>query len=438
MVDKKAQQAQPSSIEVEVHSRYYRPMSSQWLANGVVTVDSAPFYWRAVCQNAKWEVEPSADEGWVLDGRTEEEALELVARALRENRRELNLLDLRKKDMRPVEEGPSVVLAHGGGGTLMQDLINRLIVKHLSNPALDRLEDSASIVKRGRKIMFTTNTYVVSPLFFRGGDIGRLCVCTTVNNLSASGATPVAISLGLVIEEGLPISILEKVVLSVRNAASEAGVMVVAGDVRVVEKGSTDRLFVSTSGLGVATPGIRVGADRARPGDVVLVSGTIGNHGIAVMCEREGLEFKNTVASDVAPLGSLVRALAGSGVSVRCLKDATRGGLAAALNRIATASGVEIEIDHYLIPVRPEVESVCEMLGLDALSVANAGVMVVVCSERTAGRALSAMRRDKYGKNAAIVGRVTEAEGARVVLKTPSGASRILTVPYGEELPRVF
>ena len=250
-------------------------------------------------------------------------------------------------------------------------------VKHLSNAALDKLEDSASIGKQNKKLAFTTNSYVVAPLFFRGGDIGKLSVCTTINNLCASGAAPVAISLGLIAEEGLPFSVLEKVISSVKEASAEAKVRVVAGDTRVLEKDSIDKLMINTSAVGVAIPGLRVSLNRVRAGDVVLVSGSVGNHGVAVACEREGLEFEKGVASDVAPLNMLVEELVRSGVSLRCLKDATRGGLAAALSRIAGASGVEIEIDRYLIPVRPEVEEICEMLGYDPLYVPNAGVMAV-------------------------------------------------------------
>lgn len=424
------------TIEVEVQSRHYRPIPGEWLASGIVRVGGKETHWNAARQNDQWKVTPAGIEGWGLEGKALPEAVELIVLALRGSRKFLSRPEAEKEKARLLQEEPRVLLAHGGG-TLMRELIREVILKNLSNPVLDALGDSAILPRQTGRIMFTTDTFVVRPLFFAGGDIGRLAVCGTVNNLLVSGARPLAISLSLVIEEGLPLSTLQKIILSVKQAAAEAKVRVVTGDTKVVEKGTTHMLFINTAGLGVAVGRLRVGLGLAKPGDAVLVSGQVGNHGIAVICAREGLKFATHVTSDVAPLTTLVSKLLKNRVAIRAMKDPTRGGLAAALNEIAGRSRVQIEIDQAAIPIAPEIEDSCEMLSLDPLYVASEGVMVAVCSQSAAKKALAAMKGHPLGARAAIIGRVKAGEPGRVVLKTRTGGSHIVDMPYGELLPRI-
>ncbi len=439
MAKKKPKKSDAASIEVEVQTKHYRPLSSQWLANGVVTVDGKPVYWQAERQYAKWEIEPSAYEGWDVRGNIRKEAVSMIVKALQENRKFLRRLDIEEeKEEEPGEDDPRITLAHGGGGVLMQELMRDVIARHLIGPGPGKLENTAVVAKQAQRLVFTTSTFVVKPLFFRGGDIGRLAVCGTVNNLLTSCAKPVVISVGLVLEEGLPIATLEAILASMKKAADEARVRIVAGDVRVVGKGEVDKIFINTTGLGTALPRKRIGLDRAKPGDMVIISGALGNHGITIVCEREDLEFKKRPESDVAPLSSLVERLVKANVPIHCMIDPTRGGVAAALNRIARRSGVQISLDETAVPVHADVADICEMLGLDPLYVANQGKLIIVCSKRAAMKALEVMKRDPLGAEAEIIGQVTEGEPSRVTLERYTGPLQIVDMPHGDQFPRVF
>ncbi|HUW99382.1 MAG TPA: hydrogenase expression/formation protein HypE [Phycisphaerae bacterium] len=335
-----------------------------------------------------------------------------------------------------------ILLADGGGGERMMDLVRREIVSRFAPDGrgeLARLADAARIESPGADLAFTTDSYVVRPIEFPGGDIGRLAVAGTVNDLACLGARPLALSLALILEEGLALAVLRRVLDSAALAAREAGAAILCGDTKVVERGSADGLFITTSGLGVIAPGRRLGAEAIRPGDKVLLSGTVGDHGIAVMSRREGLKFESAVASDVAPLWSLAEAILAASPNLRALKDPTRGGLAAAVNELADAGGVGMLLVESAIPVRPAVEGACEALGLDPLLVANEGKFVVIAPPQEAEAALRAMRSHPLGRDAAIIGEVLEPPrtGPRVTLRTRIGGERVLEMPYGEELPRI-
>ena len=336
-----------------------------------------------------------------------------------------------------------ILLADGGGGERMMGLVRREILSRFApgdGGELARLADAARVEVPGTAIAFTTDSYVVRPLEFPGGDIGRLAVAGTVNDLACLGARPVALSLALILEEGLPLAQLGRVLDSAARTAAEVGAAVVCGDTKVVERGGrADGLFINTSGIGAIAAGRRLGAEAIRPGDRVLLSGTMGDHGIAVMSRREGLEFESAVASDVAPLWSLAEAVLEASPNLRTLKDPTRGGLAAAVNELAEAAGVGMRIEESAIPVRPAVEGACEALGLDPLTVANEGKFVVVAPPDEAEAVLQAMRGHALGRDAALVGEVTDApaRGPRVILRTRIGGERILDMPYGEDLPRI-
>ncbi|HTY82317.1 MAG TPA: hydrogenase expression/formation protein HypE [Dehalococcoidales bacterium] len=331
--------------------------------------------------------------------------------------------------------GDKIILAHGSGGKLMHDLIQSFFPA-LTNPLLEKMEDSA-VFKVNGKLAFTTDSFIVKPLFFPGGDIGRLAVCGTVNDLSMSGAKPLYLSLALVIEEGLSISELEKVVKSIAKAAVEAGVKIVTGDTKVVDRGGADRLFINTAGIGIVPEGVNISASNARPGDKVIVSGTVGDHGIAVLSQREGLKFESPVVSDCAPLNGLVKEMLGAARNIHCMRDPTRGGLVVTLNDFAERSEVGIEIHENNIPVGKAVKAACEMLGLDPLYIANEGKLVAIVPPSKAEAVLAAMKGHKYGKKAAVIGEVVKAHPGRVVMKTTLGASRIVDTPVGELLPRI-
>jgi len=329
-------------------------------------------------------------------------------------------------------------LAHGGGGVVMRELIRKIIVRHLGNPILERLEDAAVLADAGSRLAFTTDAFVVKPLFFRGGDAGRLAVCGTVNDLAAMGARPLALSLAMVLEEGLELETLERVVGSAASAAREAGVHVVTGDTKVVERGAADGLFLVTSGIGAIPEGVDVSPRRVRPGDAVLVTGPLGDHGIAIVSEREGVGFDTPVKSDVAPLADLAaRVLEAAGGDVHCMRDPTRGGAAAVLNEVAQAAGACVEVEERLLPVRPEVRAACDMLGFDPLYVPCEGRMIIFCSADSAPGVLDRMRRHPLGRAGARVGRVLEGPQGRVTLRTEAGGTRIVSEPYGEQLPRI-
>jgi len=328
-----------------------------------------------------------------------------------------------------------ILLAHGSGGKMSQELI-RSFLPDLANPLLDKLEDAAVFEASGR-LAFTTDSYTVQPRFFPGGDIGRLAVCGTVNDLAMSGAVPRYLSLAFIIEEGLPVEDLQKITASIKAAAAEAGVSIVTGDTKVVNQGGADGIFINTAGIGLVPEGVDISAANARPGDAVIVSGSIGDHGIAVMSQREGLRFSTPVPSDCAPLNGLVAAMLAACRDIRCLRDPTRGGLGTTLNDFAAQSGVGIRIEETSVPVQPAVRAACELLGLDQLYIANEGKLAAVVPPEHADIVLATMRRHRYGKDAAIIGRVTREHPGRVVMTTALGASRIIDVPAGELLPRI-
>jgi len=329
-----------------------------------------------------------------------------------------------------------ILLAHGSGGKLAHELVEKSLVKALANPLLAKLDDSAVFDFSGR-LAFTTDSYVVSPIFFPGGDIGKLAVCGTVNDLAMSGAKPLYLSLSFIIEEGLLQSELKKVVDSVQKAAKEAGVDIVTGDTKVVHRGSADKLFINTAGVGIIAEGINISGSNAKPGDKVILSGTIGDHGIAVVSRREGLSFVTNLESDCAPLGGLVADMVKASPNIHCLRDPTRGGLATSLNELAKQSGVSIRIEEEKIPVREEVMAACEMLGFDPLYVANEGKLVAIVPPNDADKVLKAMRKNGYGKSAAVIGEVGSDKPGRVVMETALGASRIVDMLTGDLLPRI-
>ena len=334
-----------------------------------------------------------------------------------------------------------ILLAHGSGGKLTHDLVERLFLRYFTSPTLLHLDDSAVLEIQGpnTRLAFTTDSYVVSPLFFPGGDIGKLAVCGTVNDLSMSGAQPLWLSAGFIVEEGLPLADLERVAASMAATAEQAGVQIVAGDTKVVDRGSADRLFVNTTGVGLVPPGVEIAGDRARPGDVVLLSGTIGDHGMTIMTQREGLQFDSPLASDCAPLNGLVAALLAAVPlgTVRCLRDPTRGGLATTLNELAGRSRAGIEIDETAVPVSEAVRAACELLGLDPLYVANEGKLVAIVAPEAAKAALAALCSHEHGRQAAVIGQVTDTHPGRVVLRTVLGARRVVDMLTGEQLPRI-
>jgi len=329
-----------------------------------------------------------------------------------------------------------ILLAHGSGGKLAHELVERIFVKAFANPFLAKLDDSAVIDFKGR-LAFTTDSYVVSPIFFPGGDIGKLAVCGTVNDLAMSGAKPLFLSLSFIIEEGLSQGELTEIVNSVQKAAQEAGVEIVTGDTKVVNRGSADKLFINTAGVGMIPEGVDISGSNARPGDTVILSGTIGDHGIAVLSQREGLSFHTQLESDCAPLGGLVAEMLNASPNIHCLRDPTRGGLATTLNELAKQSNVSIRIEEEKTPVREDVLAACEMLGFDPLYVANEGKLVAIVPEEDANKVLKAMRGNHYGKSAAIIGEVKAEHPGRVVMKTCLGASRIVDMLVGDLLPRI-
>jgi len=337
----------------------------------------------------------------------------------------------------PISARDSILLGHGSGGRMSGDLLRNILLPALQNPVLERLDDQAIVDVGGSRIAFTTDSFVVKPLFFPGGDIGTLAVNGTVNDLAMGGAVPLFLSLALILEEGLPLDTLRRVMESIRVAAALASVLVVTGDTKVVEKGSGDGLFVNTSGIGLASSAVRLSADQARPGDRVLLSGTIGDHGITILSQREGLEFESAVASDTAALHTLVADMLRVSSEIRCLRDPTRGGLSSSLNEIAARSRVGIELEESAIPIREEVQGACEMLGLDPLYVANEGKLLAIVEATAAEEILEAMRRHPLGGNARMIGTVTDSHRGMVTLRTRLGTSRIVDLLSGDQLPRI-
>ena len=336
----------------------------------------------------------------------------------------------------PFGRPTTVQLAHGGGGRVMRELLEGLFLPAFDNPALAARHDSAVLSVGGARIAFTTDTYVVHPRVFPGGDIGTLAVYGTVNDLAMAGARPLYLSAGFVLEEGLPLAELERVVRSMRAAADACGVLLVTGDTKVVDRGKGDGLYVNTAGLGTVDDGVVLGPRRVRPGDAILVSGDVGRHGIAVLSVREGLAFETSVDSDCGSVAPLVQALLEAGVDVRCLRDPTRGGLASVLNEIALDAGVGIEIEEGAVPVDDAVAGACEILGLDPLYVACEGRMVAFVAECDAERALAVLGRHPLGARAARIGVVAGGAGT-VTLRTRLGSRRLLDLLSGEQLPRI-
>ena len=338
----------------------------------------------------------------------------------------------------PTESSDTVQLAHGGGGRLTQKLIESVFVPALRNPALEVLHDGAILSLPPGRIAFSTDSYVINPIFFPGGDIGSLAVHGTVNDLAMCGARPLHFSAGFILEEGLPLSDLRRIVASMGRAAAEAGVTVVTGDTKVVDRGKGDGIFINTAGIGIVPEGVEIAPTRARAGDLVLVNGEIAVHGIAIMSVRQGLQFETEMVSDSASLHELVAAaLEVAGSHVHVLRDPTRGGVASALNEIATAAGVSIELEERSIPVNEAVQGACELLGFDPLYVANEGKCLAIVAPSHAKAVLDAWRRHPLGKDAAIIGQVREEPRGRLVLHTRIGARRIVDMLSGEQLPRI-
>jgi hydrogenase expression/formation protein HypE len=330
----------------------------------------------------------------------------------------------------------NILLAHGSGGRLSHELVEKRIVPFLANPALNKLDDSAVFEASGR-LAFTTDSYVVNPIFFPGGDIGRLAICGTVNDLSMNGAVPLYLSLAAIIEEGFPLADLDRIMLSIQNTAREADVSIITGDTKVVDRGQADKLFITTSGVGTIPRGVDVSGANAKIGDKVLLSGTVGDHGIAIMSQREGLKFSMTSKSDCAPLNKLVSQMLEASTKIHCLRDPTRGGLATALNELARQSNVGIVIEESEIPAREDVKAACEVLGLDPIYVANEGKLVAIVDAADAGKVLARMKKNIYGRDAAIIGEVGGEHPAKVTMKTKLGTSRIVDMLSGELLPRI-
>ncbi len=330
----------------------------------------------------------------------------------------------------------TILLAHGSGSRLSHELIEKNFLPSLANPLLSKLDDSAVFEFSGC-LAFTTDSYVVSPIFFPGGDIGKLAICGTINDLAMSGAKPLYLSLSFIIEEGLTLSELSKIVKSIKNTAEEAGVKIITGDTKVVNRGSTDKLFINTSGIGIIPEGIDISGGNAKVGDKVILSGTIGDHGIAVMSQREGLKFSVPVQSDCAPLNKLVSQMLEASSHIHCMRDPTRGGLATTLNELARQSRVGISIEEEKIPVRDGVRAACELLGFDPLYIANEGKLVAIVAQQDTGKILSKMKRNRYGSDASIIGEITDEHKGKVIMKTRLGASRIVDMLSGELLPRI-
>lgn len=342
----------------------------------------------------------------------------------------------------PLRHNDQIVIGHGSGGRMTHELVSRVFASRFSNPALDAANDSAALalprpsLTNGR-LAVSTDAHVVFPLFFPGGDIGRLAVSGTVNDVSMSGAQPLYLTASFIIEEGLPVATLERIAESMRQAALEAGVQIVAGDTKVVERGKADQLFITTSGVGWLPEGRQIGGEQAKPGDRVIISGTLGDHGLAVLCARGDLGFEMQVQSDVAPLNHLIAGILSAAPNVHVLRDPTRGGLATTLNEIARQSQVSIWIDEQNIPIHPAVKSACEMLGFDPLYVANEGKVIVIVPEEQAAAALSALQQHPLGENARLIGEVRVAQPGRVMMRTLVGGTRILDMLAGEMLPRI-
>ncbi|MBU2445741.1 MAG: hydrogenase expression/formation protein HypE [Bacteroidetes bacterium] len=337
----------------------------------------------------------------------------------------------------PKSEYDKVLLAHGGGGTLSHQLLQKIFFSQFKNDLLDVHHDGAMFEINGNKFAFTTDSYVVTPIFFPGGNIGELAVNGTVNDLAVCGAKPLFISAGFIIEEGFEIEELWQVVLSMKAAADKAGVKIITGDTKVVDKGKGDKIFINTSGIGVIEKGINIAPNNCKPGDVILLNGRIADHGIAIMSAREGLEFETEVVSDSAPLNGLVESILSLTKNVHVMRDPTRGGIASALNEIAASANVGIEIYEDKISISEEVKGACEILGLDPLYIANEGKILIFVPESESDKILHVMRTHEYGKESQIIGRVTSENPKIVLMKTLIGSKRVVDMITGEQLPRI-
>lgn len=337
----------------------------------------------------------------------------------------------------PLAGGETILLGHGSGGRLTAELIRELFLPAFRSSALARLDDQAIVSVNGCRLAFTTDSFVVKPLFFPGGDIGSLAVHGTINDLAMGGARPLFLSAAFIIEEGFSLAKLKRIVDSFHQAALAAEVEIVTGDTKVVERGSGDGVFINTSGIGLVPQGLELSANQAQPGDSVLLSGPIGDHGMAIMAQREGLEFESTIRSDSAALHGLVAEMLKVTREIRCMRDPTRGGVASALNEIAQQSRVGIELDERAIPVRPEVQAACEILGLDPMYVANEGKLVAIVAGEAAGDVLQAMRSHPLGSEARVIGKVKLGPPGMVTMRTVLGTSRIVDMLAGDQLPRI-
>lgn len=337
----------------------------------------------------------------------------------------------------PISQYPRVLMAHGGGGKLTHQLLENVFGRAFSNSILNSRHDSAQFEVPSGKLAMTTDSYVVRPLFFPGGDIGSMAIYGTVNDLAMSGARPLYLSCAFIIEEGLPMDALRRVVGSMRDAVNKCGVQIVTGDTKVVDKGRGDGLFINTAGVGIIEHEQKIAPQNVRPGDVVIVSGDLGRHGMAIMAAREGLQFESAIESDSAPVHEVILQLVKAGIEIHCLRDLTRGGLASALNEIAESAGVKIAVEEKSIPVREDVRAACEMLGLDPLQVANEGRFIAFVAEKDANCALQILHGQTVSANSAVIGRVTNHSEPLVTLRSRIGVNRILDMPSGEQLPRI-
>lgn len=337
-----------------------------------------------------------------------------------------------------------ITLAHGSGGKVTQNLIAQVFYKHFANEILQKGDDAACVRvpsgtdgQKGTKLAYTTDSFVISPIFFRGGDIGKLSICGTVNDLTTSGAKPLALSCGFIIEEGFPVADLEKIVESMARTASECHVKIVTGDTKVVPKGAADGIFINTSGIGIIADDINISASNAKPGDLVIITGTIGDHGCSVLLEREELNINSEIKSDCAPLNILIENVLKETSDIHVLRDPTRGGLATALNEIASQSRVGMIIDEEKIPVKNEVRGVCELLGMEPLYMANEGKMIVIVPADKGNLVLETLKKNALGREASIIGEVTQLHEKRVIMKTAIGGTRIVDMLTGDQLPRI-
>ena len=337
----------------------------------------------------------------------------------------------------PIQQYPHVLMAHGGGGKMMNQLLETVFGRAFSNPLLDQRHDSAAFQPPPGRLAMTTDSYVVKPLFFPGGDIGSMAVHGTVNDLAMSGARPLYLSTAFIIEEGLPMETLWRVVCSMRGAADRCQVQIITGDTKVVDKGKGDGLFINTTGIGVLEHSLTITPQQVQPGDAILVSGDLGRHGMAIMAARESLEFESAIESDSAPVHEVILQLIQAGIKIHCLRDLTRGGLASALNEIAEAAKVRIAVTETAVPIREDVHGACEILGLDPFQVANEGRFVAFVAAEDAEKTLEIMRQNAVSSGAALIGNVTDRAEPMVVLRSRIGASRILDMATGEQLPRI-